>query len=104
LRKDDSEKINPATVGKFVTDKGLELFLPTAVQKSYFMLSDAERDVLNRALEKYGPGQSEPILVGGNKVLKPALRFMTYYRLKIDEIMGGPGLLRVTHGGSMPCK
>jgi hypothetical protein len=33
-------------------------FLPTSVQKSYFMLSDAERKVLNTALEKYRPGQS----------------------------------------------
>ena len=54
--------------------KGLAEFLPTSVQKTYFMLSDAERDVLNSALEKYRPGQSEPILVGGNKVFKPALR------------------------------
>jgi hypothetical protein len=30
--------------------------LPTGVQKSYFMLSEAERAVLNTALEKYiGP-------------------------------------------------
>jgi hypothetical protein len=47
--------------------------LPTSVQKSYFMLSDAERGILNTALEKYRPGQSELILVGGHKVLKPAL-------------------------------
>jgi hypothetical protein len=47
------------------------------VQKSYFMLSDAERAVLNTALDKYRPGQSEPILVGDKKVLKPALRLMT---------------------------
>jgi hypothetical protein len=52
---------------------------PTGVQKSYFMLSDAERTVLNKALEKYQPGRSEPVLVGGNKVLKPALRLMTLY-------------------------
>ena len=39
-----------------VTDKGLERFLPTSVQKSYFMLSDAERAVLNTALGKYQPG------------------------------------------------
>jgi hypothetical protein len=43
----------------------LERFLPTRIQKSYFMLSDAERGVLNTALEKYQPGQAEPILVGG---------------------------------------
>ena len=54
-----------------------EHFLPTAVQKSYFMLSDAERTVLNTALGKYRPGQSESILVGGIKALKPALRLMT---------------------------
>jgi len=39
------------------------------VQKSYFMPSDAERNILNRALEKYRPNQSEPILVGGNNLL-----------------------------------
>jgi hypothetical protein len=38
------------------------------------MLSDAERNVLNSALEKYRPGQSEPILVGGENLLKPALQ------------------------------
>jgi hypothetical protein len=76
---------------KSVIRKGLPESLPTSVQKSYFMLSDAERVVLNTALEKYRPGQSEPILVGGNKVLKPALRLMTLYRLVIEELhpMGG---------------
>jgi len=42
--------------------------LPTAVQKSYFMLSDLERAILNTALEKYRPGQLEPILAGDTKV------------------------------------
>jgi hypothetical protein len=28
------------------------------------MLTDAERNLLNTVLEKYWPGQSEPILVG----------------------------------------
>jgi hypothetical protein len=50
------------------------------------MLTDAERKVLNTAFEKYRPGQSEPILVGGRKLLKPALRLMTWYRLVIEEI------------------
>jgi capsid protein len=50
------------------------------------MLSDAERGVLNTALEKYRAGQSEPILVGGKNLLKPALRLMTWYRLVIEEI------------------
>jgi len=63
--------------------------LPTSVQKSYFMLSDAERTVLNTALEKYRAGQSEPILEGGTKMLKPALRLMTWYRLKIEEVIDG---------------
>jgi hypothetical protein len=66
--------------------KGLGELLPTSVQKSYFMLSEAERDVLNSALEKYRPGQSDPILVGGLSLLKPALRLMSYYRLMIEEI------------------
>ena len=57
-----------------MTRKGLGEFLPTSVQKSYFMLSDAERKVLSSALEKYRPGQSEPILVGGENLLKPALQ------------------------------
>jgi hypothetical protein len=35
--------------------------LPTAIQKSYFMLSDAERAILNTTLAKYRAGQSEPI-------------------------------------------
>jgi hypothetical protein len=55
--------------------------LPTCVQKRYFILSEAERAVLNTALEKYRPGQSEAVLVGGRSVLKPAS-----YRLAIDEI------------------
>jgi hypothetical protein len=37
---------------KVVTDKDLEQFLPTSVQKSYFMLADVERTILNTALEK----------------------------------------------------
>jgi hypothetical protein len=32
--------------------KGLAEALPASVQKSYFMLSDAERDMLNTALDK----------------------------------------------------
>jgi plasmid replication initiation protein len=70
--------------------------LPTGVQKSYFMLSEAERAVLNTALEKYRPGQSEPIFVGGHKVLKPALRLMKLYRLVIDEIQDGQAVTRYT--------
>ena len=48
----------------------------------------AERDVLNHALEKYRPGQSEPILIGGENLLKPALQLMNVFRLRIDEIKG----------------
>jgi hypothetical protein len=32
------------------------------------------------------PGQSEPLLVGGEKLLKPALRLMTWYRLVIERV------------------
>jgi len=60
--------------------------LPAGVQKGYFMLSDAKRAVLKTALEKYQPGQSEPVLVGGRNVLKPALWLMTPYRLAIGAI------------------
>jgi plasmid replication initiation protein len=69
-----------------VIRKGLIESIPTSVQKSYFMLSDAERGVLNIALEKYRAGQSDPILVGDEKLLKPALRLMTDYRLRIEEV------------------
>jgi hypothetical protein len=67
-----------------VIRKGLAEVLPTSVQKSYFMLTDAERGVLNTALEEYRPGQSEPILVGGENLLKPALRLMTDYRSVVE--------------------
>jgi hypothetical protein len=51
-------------------------YLPTSVQKSYFMLSRSARAVLDTALQKYRPGRSEPILVGGIAQLKLALRLM----------------------------
>ena len=54
----------------------------------YFMLSDAERNVLNIGLQKYQAGQSEPILIGGENLLKPALRLMSIYRLRMEEIKG----------------
>ena len=81
---------------KDVIRKGLPESLPTSVQKSYFMLSDAERDVLNRVLEKYWPGQFEPILVGGEKLLKPALRLMTDYRMAIEEIKDAEAITSYT--------
>src|ERR1700736_880875 len=71
-----------------IIDKGLEESLPIGVQKSYFMLTEPERNLLNSALEKSRAGQSEPILVGGSKVLKPALRLAVNYRLVIEEIKG----------------
>ena len=72
--------------GLRVTKSDPAQFLPTSVQKSYFMLTEAERGVLNTALEKCRSGQSEPILMGGKNLLKPALRLMTWYRLVIEEI------------------
>lgn len=71
---------------KNVNRKGLPAALPTFVQKSYFMLGGPERDLLNQALSKYRPGRSEPILIGSEKLLKPALKLMSFYRLRIDEI------------------
>jgi hypothetical protein len=67
-----------------------------AVPKSYFMLSDAQRNVLNIGLQKYRPGQSEPVLIGGEKLLKPALRLMSDYRLRIDEIKGAEVVMELT--------
>jgi hypothetical protein len=60
--------------------------LPVRVQKSYFMLSSAERDLLNTALEKLWPGLHEPLLVGGLNRLKTALKLMGVYRLVIEEV------------------
>jgi len=79
-----------------VIDKGLEESLPIGVQKSYFMLSETERDLLNHALEKYRPGHAEPILVGGVKTFKPALRLATNYRLVIEEIKGSEAITSYT--------
>ena len=45
--------------------------------------------MLNLGLQKFRPGQTEPILVGGEKLLKPALQLMNVYRLRIDEIKVG---------------
>jgi plasmid replication initiation protein len=69
-----------------VTSKDPGQFLPTSVQKSYFTLSRSERTVLDTALQKYRAGRTEPVLVGGINLLKPALRLMTGYRLVIQEI------------------
>src|SRR5260370_38217541 len=52
-----------------VVRRGLPESLPPSVQKSYFMLSDAERSALN-IVQKYRRGQSEPILLGGKNLLK----------------------------------
>jgi hypothetical protein len=61
-------------------------FLPSSVQKSYFMLSRSERAVLDTALQKYRPNRTDLILVGGITQLKPALRLMMDYRLVIQEV------------------
>jgi plasmid replication initiation protein len=50
------------------------------------MLGGSERTLLNLALSKYRPGRSEPIFIGDEKLLKPALRLMNVYRLRIDAI------------------
>jgi hypothetical protein len=60
------------------------------------MLSATERDVLSHALEKYRCAQSELILIGGEKLLKPALRLMSDYGLRIDEVKGDAALTSYT--------
>jgi plasmid replication initiation protein len=79
-----------------ILDKGLEESLPIGVQKSYFMLTETERSLLNFALEKYRPGLNEPILVGGQKILKTALRLAVNYRLVIEEIKGSQAFTNYT--------
>jgi hypothetical protein len=79
-----------------VTKSDLAQFLPTSVQKSYFMLSRSARSVLDTALGKYRPGRSDPILVGGIAQLKPALRLMTAYRLVIQDIVGAEVFTKYT--------
>jgi hypothetical protein len=71
-----------------VTSSDPAKYLPTSVQKSYFMLSRPTRAVLDTALQKYRAGRDEPVLVGGITLLKPALRLMTDYRLVIQEVEG----------------
>jgi hypothetical protein len=51
------------------TNKDPARFLRNGVQKSYFLLSKADRDVLNIALVEYQPTKSEAILVGGARLL-----------------------------------
>jgi Initiator Replication protein len=71
-----------------VTKSDPAQYLPTSVQKSYFMLSRSARGVLDTALQKYRAGRTEPVLVGGINLLKPALELMTDYRLVIQEVEG----------------
>jgi hypothetical protein len=47
----------------------LRAFSTHECSEELLYLPDAERSVLNRALEKYRLGQSEPILVGGKNQL-----------------------------------
>jgi hypothetical protein len=71
-------------------------FLPTSVQKSYFMLSRSTRAVLDTALRKYRAGRTDLIPVGDITQLKPALRLMTSYRLMIREVVGNEVLTTYT--------
>jgi plasmid replication initiation protein len=79
-----------------VTNRDPAQFLPTSVQKSYFMLSRPTRAVLDTALQRYRPGRSDLILVGGISLLKPALRLMMSYRLVIQDVAGSEVLTSYT--------
>ena len=79
-------KANQQRSPSSVTNKDPAQFLPTGVQKSYFMLSRPVRAVLDTALQKYRAGRNERVLVGGINLLKPTLRLMTGYRLVIQEV------------------
>jgi plasmid replication initiation protein len=79
-----------------VTDTAPAKYLPIGVQKSYFLLPKAERQILNTALEQYQSGQSVPILVGGQELFKTALRLMSAYRIKIEQTAGGDAVTTYT--------
>jgi hypothetical protein len=79
-----------------VTSKDPGQFLPTSVQKSYFMLSRSARAVLDTALQKYRPGRTVLIPIGGMAQLKPALRLMMDHRLVVQEINGAEVLTSYT--------
>ena len=51
------------------------------------MLSRSTRAILD-TLQKYRPGRTDLIPVGGIAQLKPALRLMTSYRLMIRDVAG----------------
>jgi hypothetical protein len=85
-----------------VPSKDPAQFLPTSIEKSYFMLSRSARAVLDTALQKYRPGRTDLIPVGGVDQLKPALRLMTDYRLVIQRSRP-PKYLPVTPGGLNAC-
>ena len=71
-----------------MTKSDPDRYLPTSVQKSYFMLSRSTRAVLDMALRKYRPGRTDLIPVGGFAQLIPALELMTSYRLVIGDVTG----------------
>jgi hypothetical protein len=79
-----------------VASKDPAQFLPTSIQKSYFMLTPPERAVLDTALRKYRPGRTDLIPVGGIAQLKPALELMTSYRLVIGDVTGNEVLTNYT--------
>ena len=60
------------------------------------MLSRSARAILDTALQKYRPGRTDLILVGGIAQLKPALRLMMSYRLVIREVEGAEVLTSYT--------
>jgi plasmid replication initiation protein len=79
-----------------MTKSDPDRYLPTSVQKSYFMLSRSTRAVLDTALGKYRPGRTDLIPVGGVAQLKPALELMTSYRLVIGDVIGNEVLTNCT--------
>jgi len=79
-----------------VTKSDPDRYLPTSVQKSYFMLSGSTRAVLDTALRKYRPGRTDLIPVGSIAQLKPALELMTSYRLVIGDVTGNEVLTNYT--------
>ena len=68
------------------------------------MLSRAERAVLDTALQKYRPGRTDLIPVGGIAQLKPALRLMMALPAGDSGCQGCRSHSPVTPGGWNACR
>jgi hypothetical protein len=88
-RRPSSSRLNAIALGRWSSSGSITR--PTS-----FTLSRPTRAVLDTALQKYRPGRSDLILIGGISLLKPALRPMMSYRLVIQDVAGSAVLTGYT--------